>query len=58
MEVLIMRSPISYILSVFNQGGKIIVTTSIKLYDNKGNFVCCLSDRDLQQVREAIESSI
>ena len=53
MEVL-MRNPISYILSIFNQGGKIIVTTTIKLYDNKGNFVCCLSDRDLQQVREAI----
>ena len=53
-----MRSPISYILSVFNQGGKIIVTTAIKLYDNKGNFVCCLSDRDLQQVREAMGSPI
>ena len=53
-----MRSPISYILSVFNQGGKIIVTNTIKLYDSKGNFVCCLFDRDLQQVREALESNI
>lgn len=47
-----MYSTISYILSVLKRGGNIIVTNYIKLYDENGNSVCCLSDADLEAVRE------
>lgn len=50
-----MYSTISYILSVLKRGGNIIVTNCIKLYDENGNFVCCLSDADLEAVRKNIK---
>lgn len=50
-----MISPISYILSVLKRGGSIVVTNYIKLYDESGNFVCCLSDADLEAVREILK---
>lgn len=43
-----------YIISVIRRGGNIVITNHIKLYDENGNFVCCLSDSDLQAIREII----
>lgn len=47
-----MKSTISYILCVLRRGGRIVNTNYIKLYDENGEFVCCLSESDLQAVNE------
>lgn len=50
-----MTSTLSYIRSILNRGGEIRITNCIKLYDENGNFVCCLSDADLEALRKNIK---